>query len=158
MGGGLSLKAVRGSFMLCIVSFRDCAFVPQPIIFRPNLIQYAFRYQRPARSPSAVWVDRRLEWSRCLDGDPCAWTSFNPGTTCHDTQDAPGWFMPGFHIVEQEFLKCRFHKWCAGNPAVAVYAAQELRYCGYWVGYPAGEVYVREVPTALGRDVQPQPH
>ena len=61
--------------------------------------------------------------------------------------------MPGFHIVEQEFLKCRFHKcfhkWCADNPAVAVYAAQELRYCGYWVGYPAGEIYVREVPPPL---------
>ena len=63
-GGVLSLKAVccfhdgaNGRIILCcIVSLGDCVFVSQPISFRPSLIRYAFRHQRPAHPPSAAWV------------------------------------------------------------------------------------------------------
>ena len=156
-GGALSLKAellpfrdVNAWILLCdMQSHSGIARLRRSQPFYSQAHTIHFSASKTGAPSQCSMGDRRLEWSRCLDGGPCAWTAFNPGTTCHDNQDAPGWFMPAFHIVDQEFLKCRFLTWCADKPAVAVYAAQELRYCGFWVGYPAGEVYVREVPPPL---------
>ena len=59
--------------------------------------------------------------------------------------------MPRFDIadqVRQVYLECRFHKLCEEDPKVAVYKAEELDHA-FWVNYPAGQIYVREVPLPL---------
>ena len=56
--------------------------------------------------------------------------------------------MPFFCLVGEKFLECRFLKWYAGKPSVAVFAAEELQYDPR-ASFPAGEIYVREVPPPL---------
>ena len=61
------------------------------------------------------------------------------------------WAPPSKHIVDQGnqvCLECRFRKWCEEAPGMAVYDAEELDHAA-WVNYPAGQVYVREVPPPL---------
>ena len=70
---------------------------------------------------------------------------------CETAAQAPGWFMPRLNIVDQGnhvFSECRFHKWCGEEPGVALYDAEEMDFAA-WVNYPAGQVYVQEVPPPL---------
>lgn len=94
---------------------------------------------------------RRLEWSKRLDAGPTGWTLLNTGVVCSNTEQAPGWFIPRLDIIDQGnqvCLECRFRKWCEEAPGMAVYDAEELDHAA-WVNYPAGQIYVREVPPPL---------
>ena len=70
---------------------------------------------------------------------------------CRNTGKDSGWFIPRFDLVDQAgqlYLECRFHKWWEEDPKVAVYKAEELDHA-FWVNYPAGQIYVREVAPPL---------
>ena len=100
---------------------------------------------------SAQMSGHRLEWSRRQDAGPTGWTLLNQAVACRNTGQNSGWFIPRFDLVDQVdqvYLECRFHKWCEEDPKVAVYKAEELDHA-FWVNYPAGQIYVREVPPPL---------
>ncbi|CAE7251706.1 unnamed protein product [Symbiodinium natans] len=64
------------------------------------------------------------------------------------TDAAPGWHIPFFYISGMNVLECRFAQWHPEESHVAVFDAEELHYDA-WVSYPAGKIYVREVPSPL---------
>ena len=104
-----------------------------------------------AGSFSTNMSGRRFEWSRRLDAGPTGWTLLSQAVVCRSTALGSGWFLPRFDLVDQVgqvYLECRFDKWCAEDPTVAVYKAEELDHA-FWVSYPAGQIYVREVPPPL---------
>ena len=95
--------------------------------------------------------DRRHEWSRCPDAGPTGWTLLSQAVACRNTGKASAWFIPRLDLVDQVgqlYLECRFHKWWEEDPKVAVYKAEELDHA-FWVNYPAGQIYVREVAPPL---------
>jgi len=94
---------------------------------------------------------RRFEWSRRFPAGPTDWMILDHADACETAAQAPGWFMPRLNIVDQGnhvFSECRFHKWCGEEPGVALYDAEEMDFAA-WVNYPAGQVYVQEVPPPL---------
>ncbi|CAE7467684.1 unnamed protein product [Symbiodinium natans] len=90
----------------------------------------------------------RLEWSRCLDGGPGAWSLIGLSGAALATETAPGWYMPAFCVRGMNRLECRFTQWHPEAPHVAVFEAEELHFDN-WINLPAGKVYVREVPSPL---------
>ncbi|CAK9096006.1 unnamed protein product, partial [Durusdinium trenchii] len=94
---------------------------------------------------------------RGLDRGPESWTLLSPdhvsaAQLLGGIEDAPSWwFMPNFPCTDPDsgvFLGCTFVAWHQDEPGVAVYKAEEWHY-EEWLSYPAGEVFVREVPAAL---------
>ena len=91
-------------------------------------------------------VGRGLEWSHCLEGGPCSWSSINS-----EDEDFPIEAAPELHLIlfSADFmarLLCRFVHWHPEDAQVAVFEAEELDDDG-WISYPAETLYVREVPS-----------
>ncbi|CAE7623866.1 unnamed protein product [Symbiodinium sp. CCMP2592] len=91
---------------------------------------------------------RRLEWSRCLEGGPGSWSLIDSDGAAFTTEAAPRWHLLFFSTEPVERLQCRFVRWHPADAQVAVFEAEELDHDA-WISYPAGEVYVREVPSPL---------
>ncbi|CAE7431392.1 unnamed protein product, partial [Symbiodinium sp. CCMP2592] len=91
---------------------------------------------------------RRLEWSRRLQGGPGSWSLIDSDGAAFTTEAAPRWHLLFFSTDYVERLRCRFVQWHPADAQVAVFEAEELDY-DTWISYPAGKVYVREVPSPL---------
>ncbi|CAE7302612.1 unnamed protein product [Symbiodinium sp. CCMP2592] len=89
---------------------------------------------------------RCLEWSRCLEGGPGSWSLIDSDGAAFTTEATPRWDLHFFSTDFVERLQCRFVQWHPADAQVAVFEAEELDY-DTWINYPAGKVYVREVPS-----------
>ena len=85
-----------------------------------------------------------------MEGSPSSWSMLGLGGAAFAvaTDAAPGWHIPFFYISGMNVLECRFAQWHPEESHVAVFDAEELHYDA-WVSYPAGKIYVREVPSPL---------
>ena len=116
-----------------------------PCIPQPHLA--ASKFASPFLQSTQKMDGRRLEWSRCLEGGPGSWSLIDSDGTAFTAEAAPRWHLLLFSTdFVERLLHCRFVQWHPEDAQVAVFEAEELDYDA-WVSYPAGKVYVREVPS-----------